>query len=199
MKKLIYKLFFIAIFSYLIYSSCIYAKVFIGASKVNEVQNQEFVRFQIFGKSENGDEKTISARFSITDDRGYEFTQIERSWNGNYLAIEFCQAKLGDKYFIFPKKIFAKERIIESVKLNRQGTELERYYNENNECYLIGNQKQKKQRNFLYTISRFANKKYAVPTLGFVSTYVIDLSNCSSDVYYSISCDRNGKLILLQM
>lgn len=199
MKKVTFKLLQLIFAFYLIYAGVIYIKVFRAAKSVNEIQNQEFLRFTIYGSSSSEEGNTVSARFAIIDSKGNEITEIERSWNGNYLAVEFNQLELADKYFIFPSKIFAKNRIIEGSKGRKKGTRLEKYYGENNECILLGKNSLKKNRLELYTISQFTNKNFLVPTFGFVNTYTLDLSDCEPDVFYVISCDSKGKLTLHRM
>lgn len=199
MKKTFINLLQIAITVYLLYAGIIYIRVFVSARNLPEFQNQEFLHFIIYGSSTSDEGNTVSARFTIVDSSGNSISEIERSWNGNYLAVKFNQAKILNKYFIFPEKIYAKDRIIESGISKNKGTHLERYYSENRECILPGKKSLKKNRENLYIISRFTNKKYYVPTFTIVDSYVLDLSNCDSDVFYTISCDKNGKLTLLQM
>jgi len=197
MKKIIYRIIGIIVTIYLLYASIIYVRLFISSKTLDENQKQDFVHFTIFGSSTNDEVNTVSAHFSIVDSRGNIITEIERSWNGNYLAIEFAQSELNGKYFIFPSRIYAKERIIEGGQNRKFGTELEKYYEENNQCILLGT-KSRKDRENLYVISRFTNKKFKVPTFNVVSTYTLDLSNCKTETYYTISCDANGKLTLHQ-
>lgn len=199
MKKTVFKLIKIIFVIYLIYAGIIYIKVFNAARNLDEIQNQEFLNFIIYGSSTSEEGNTVSARFTIVDFKGNGITEIERSWNGNYLAVVFNQSKIINKYFIFPEKIFAKNRIIESGINRKRGTQLEKYYGENRECILLGKPSLKKNRENLYLISRFTNKNYLIPTFGIVNSYTLDLSNCEPDVYYTVSCDSKGKIILRQM
>lgn len=199
MKRSIIRLFQLLWAFYILYAGIIYIKIYISANNSYEIQNQEFLHFTIYGSSTSEEGNTVSARFSIIDTKGNSITEIERSWSGNYLAVEFNQAKLDGKYFIFPSRIFAKDRIIEGDKKRKQGTQLEKYYEDNRECILLGKNSTKKNREDLYIISRFTNKNYYVPTFGFVNTYILDLSNCEADCFYTISCNNSGKLTLQKM
>lgn len=185
--------------SYIVYSGVVYFNLFIAAKNIQYTQDLEFLQLKIFGSSTTDEVNTISAHFSILDSSGNTITEIERSWNGNYLAIEFNQSEINGKYFIFPSKIFAKNRIIEGQGFNKNGISLEKYYDENNRCILLGRGYTKKDRENLYYISRFTNRQYLVPSFGMVNKYVLDLSDCDPDVLYSVSCDRKGKLTLHRM
>lgn len=195
-KKRHKKLFFVILSIYFFYATIIYTKFFLAVYKINEQQNQDFMILKIYGNSSLKDGNTVSARFSILDSNQNTITELERSWSGNYLAVNFARINLFDKEFIFPTKIFAKEKIFENSK---NGINLEKYYNENNQCMLFSQNHSIKNRKRLYLISRFANKKYLVPTFNLIKNSTINLSECKNDIFYIISCDKNGNLILHQM
>lgn len=196
LKKRHKKLFFVILSIYFFYAAIIYTKFFLAVYKINEQQNQDFMILKIYGNSSLKDGNTVSARFSILDSNQNTITELERSWSGNYLAVNFARINLFDKEFIFPTKIFAKEKIFENSK---NGINLEKYYNENNQCMLFSQNHSIKNRKRLYLISRFANKKYLVPTFNLIKNSTINLSECKNDIFYIISCDKNGNLILHQM
>lgn len=196
LKKRHKKLFFVILSIYFFYATIIYTKFFLAVYKINEQQNQDFMILKIYGNSSLKDGNTVSARFSILDSNQNTITELERSWSGNYLAVNFARINLFDKEFIFPTKIFAKEKIFENSK---NGINLEKYYNENNQCMLFSQNHSIKNRKRLYLISRFANKKYLVPTFNLIKNSTINLSECKNDIFYIISCDKNGNLILHQM
>lgn len=197
-KKNILKLFLIVFFIYIFYCLFIYSRFFFAVKKTDEIKNQDFLIFKIYGSSNTKGETTISAHFSILDSNENTITEIERSWNGNYLAVNFNKLEFMGKKFIFPSEIFAKEKIFENHK-RKKGIKLEKYYNENGQCILFSKNHSKKSKKSLYVISQFINKKYFVPTLNFVDIFTIDLSTCKNDVFYVIFCDKNGNLILRQM
>lgn len=196
LKKRHKKLFLMILSIYFFYATIIYTKFFLAVYKINEQQNQDFMILKIYGTSSLKDGNTVSARFSILDSNQNTITELERSWSGNYLAVNFARINLFDKEFIFPTKIFAKEKLFENSK---NGINLEKYYNENNQCMLFSKNHSIKNRKRLYLISRFANKKYLVPTFNLIKNSTINLSECKNDIFYIISCDKNGNLILHQM
>ena len=196
LKKKHKKLLLVILSIYFFYAAIIYTKFFFAVYKINEQQNQDFMILKIYGNSSLKDGNTVSARFSILDSNQNTITELERSWSGNYLAVNFARINLFDKEFIFPTKIFAKEKLFENSK---KGINLEKYYNENNQCMLFSKNHSIKNRKRLYLISRFANKKYLVPTFNLIKNSTINLSECKNDIFYIISCDKNGNLILHQM
>lgn len=196
LKKHFTKIILILLNMYFFYGLTIYVRFFFAVYNTNEKQNQDFLILKIYGNSSSKDGNTVSARFSILDSNQNTITELERSWSGNYLAVNFARINLFDKKFIFPTEIFAKEKIFEKSK---NGIKLEKYYDENKQCILFSQTYSLKSRKRLYTISRFINKKYLVPTFNFIKTSTINLSECKNDVFYIISCDKNGNLILHQM
>ena len=160
---------------------------------------QEFVRIRIFGSSSSPEGNTISAEFSIVDTNGNEIAAIERSWSGNYLAVEFSEVEFSGKYFLFPSKIYGKERIMQTKPLRNKSTTLEKYYDENHQCMLLGFGSTYEERNRLYKIARFANGNYLVPAFGHVVSYSLDLSNCKINTWYSIKRTANGNLVILEI
>lgn len=161
--------------------------------------NQEFLRIKIYGSSSTGEGNTVSGTFSVIDTNGNEIAVIERSWSGAYLSVEFAQADFNSKYFIFPSRIYGKNRIIEERKERNNGTSLEKYYDDNRQCMLLGYGSTLRDRKNLYILSLFSNNKYKIPDFGVTSYYTIDLSQCKTNRYYSISCDENGKLTVTEL
>ena len=165
---------------------------------------QEFLRIKIFGSSSEAEAgvsagNTVSGTFSIIDSNGNEIAVIERSWSGSYLAVEFARVGVDGKYFIFPSRIYGKNHIIEERRERSHGTLLEKYYDDYNQCMLLGYGSSLKQRKLLYRISSFATGKYLVPTFGLVTRFSIDLSSCRPDKYYSIRFSSNGNYIIEEL
>ena len=165
---------------------------------------QEFLRIKIYGSSSLSsassvfsntsvsEGNTVSGTFSIIDSNGNEIAVIERSWSGSYLAVEFARVSAGGKYFIFPSRIYGKNRIIEERRERSKGTLLEKYYDDYGQCMLLGYGSTLRERKQLYRIAAFATGKYKVPRFGLATRFSVDLSNCRPDRYYSISFYSNG-------
>ena len=177
-----------------------YITVYHAASQIDQPSQQEYIRVHLYGSSSSPDGNTISASFSVVDTAGNEIAAIERSWSGNYLSVDFAEASFKDKFFIFPLRIYGKERIMQTNKDRHGGTDLEKYYNDNNQCLLSGYGSTLYERQELYKIARFATKKLLiVPPFGHITTYSVDLSECRNDVYYSIQVLSDGKIIVKEI
>ena len=164
---------------------------------------QEFLRIKIYGSSTESDgsvgTSTVSGTFSIIDSNANEIAVIERSWSGSYLAVEFARVGMDGRYFVFPSRIYGKNRIIEERRERSKGTHLEKYYDDYGQCMLLGYGSSLKARKKLYHIAAYATGKYKVPTFGLVTRFSIDLSGCRPDRYYSISFDENGRYIVEEL
>lgn len=196
--------FLLPFFSYIfiiwiLFSSYIYISVWKSAKDLPQITQQEYLRIKIYGSSSSIDGNTVSATFSIIDSNGNEIAVIERSWTGSYLGVEFTQTKINNKYFVFPSKIYGKERIMENKTDRKKGTSLEKYYNDNKQCMLLGYGSSLLDRQKLYKIARFSTKKVPVINFGYTSTYDIDLSDCKNEKYYSITVDSQGKIKLIEL
>lgn len=197
-KKKLFLLFKAVVIFYIIYSGFIYTRVFLSAKILTSFYSSELVRIILFGSSTNEDGSTVSARISIIDTNGSETAVIERSWSGNYLCLNFYKAQLCNKTFFFPVEIYGKNQMMETQHFPVT-TSLSRYYDENQECHLLGSNSTKKNRQRLYNISRFANGKSRVFKIGKVQKITVDLSWCQTDTYYSISVGKNNELVLKKL
>lgn len=150
----------------------------------------------VYGSSSEGN--TVSANFSIIDSNGNEITTIERSWSGAYLEVQFNYVEFYGKTFYFPSKIYGKNHIFETKKY-RKTTTLEKYYDENGQCMLLGYGSSLKERKALYILSRFANGKYLVFDFNIPKKMIIDLSNCENNSFYSVSTNGYGDLAIYQL
>lgn len=160
---------------------------------------QEFLRIKIYGSSSDSEGNTVSGTFSIIDSNGNEIAVIERSWSGAYLAVEFARIGIDGKYFVFPSRIYGKNRIIEERHERSHGTLLEKYYDDYGQCMLLGYGSSLEARKKLYHIAAFATGKYRLPSFGLVNRFSIDLSACRPDRYYSISFDENGRYFVEEL
>ena len=175
-----------------------FISVWKACSETAQIPQQEFVRIRIYGSSTTMEGNTISAEFSIVDTNGNEIAAIERSWSGNYLGIEFASLEFNNNIFLFPSRIYGKERIMENSVPKKRSTTLQKYYNENNQCMLLGFGSTYEERNRLYKISSFATGKYPFPGFGHVNNYSLDLSSCKIDTWYSIHRDSAGNLMVVE-
>lgn len=197
-RMFLYLLFLLFVF-YSVANALLYLQCFNASHQLVENLNQEFLRIKIYGSSTTSQGNTVSGTFSIIDTNGNEIAVIERSWSGAYLAVEFAQINLNGRYFVFPSKIYGKNRIIEERKERKKGIFLEKYYNDYGQCMLLGYGSSLAERKALYKISVFATGKYPFLTFGLTSRYTIDLSSCHPDKYYTISSDKKGNLVINEL
>jgi len=186
-------------FLYIIFTCYIYLSCFNASHRFNKNFQQEFLRIKIYGSSVTENGSTVSGTFSIIDTNGNEIAVIERSWSGAYLAVDFVQTKLNGKYFIFPMRVFGKNRIIEEKKERKKGTLLEKYYNDYGQCMLLGFGSTLQERKSLYKISVLATNKYPLINLGVNTIYTVDLSNCKTNTYYSIKYNGDGTISVSEL
>ncbi len=206
--KLFSPLFTFIIIGYVIFTCWSYLACWNAALSLSSNIPQEFLRVKIYGSSYDSDTSpanqltatgTVSGNFAIIDSNGNEIAVIERSWSGSYLAVEFARIGIDSKYFIFPSRIYGKNRIIEEKRERSHGTLLEKYYDDYGQCMLLGYGSSLKQRKLLYRIAAFATGKYPVPGFGLVTRFSIDLSACRPDRYYSISFNEDGSYSLQEL
>ena len=199
-KEFLLSVLLILFLSWTVFVFATFLSVYHASNQLKQPTQQEYLRVRLYGSSSSSDGNTISAAFSIVDTAGNEIAAIERSWSGNYLSVDFVEATIKDKFFIFPVRIYGKERIMETKRDRHGGTLLEKYYDDNGQCLLLGYGSSLYERQELYKLSRFATKKLlVVPTLGHTTTYSIDLSECKTDVYYSIQILSDGKIVVQEI
>lgn len=187
-------------FAWILFVFFTYISLYHAAEEIKQPPQHEYLRVRLYGSSSSSDGNTVSAFFSVVDSAGNEIATIERSWSGNYLSVDFVEANIRNKYFIFPLRIYGKERIMQTYRDKNAGTDLERYYDDNSQCLLPGYGSSLYERQELYKIARFATKKLLViPTFGFTTTYSIDLSECKTDIYYSIQILSDGKIVVREI
>ena len=186
--------------SYVLFTCFVCLKSYRAASSLNCLQEtHEIMRIKIYGSSYSAEGNTVSASFSIIDSNGNEISAIERSWPGSYLGAEFARVMLYDKVFVFPVRIFGKNRIADGGRLGNRGTRLEKYYNDYRQCMLLGHGSLYKDRRQLYWLSVFATKKYHLPQFSLVDYIQLDLSACKSETYYSVVCGENGSITVVEL
>ena len=197
--KLLSPLITLAAVAYIIFSCWSVLACWNSAASLKANIPQEFLRIKIYGSSSDSEGNTVSGTFSIIDSNGNEIAVIERSWSGSYLAVEFARVGSDGKYFVFPSRIYGKNRIIEERRERSHGTLLEKYYDDYGQCMLLGYGSSLSDRKKLYRIAAFATGKYLVPSYGLVTRFSIDLSGCRPDRYYSISFSENGSYIVEEL
>ena len=197
--KLISPLFTLIFIGYVVFTCWYTLACFDALTSIPENIPQEFLRIKVYGSSSDSEGNTVSGTFSIIDSNGNEIAVIERSWSGSYLAVEFARIGSRGKYFVFPSRIYGKNRIIEERRERSHGTLLEKYYDDYGQCMLLGYGSSIRERKKLYRIAAFATGKYRIPTFGFVTRFSIDLSDCRPDRYYSISFTESGNYIVEEL
>ncbi len=200
--RLISPFFLFFLIVYVLFVCWAYLSCFNAAASLWQNVPQEFLRIKIYGSSESEGipgVNTVSGTFSIIDSNANEIAVIERSWSGSYLAVEFARVGMDGKYFVFPSRIYGKNRIIEERRERSHGTLLEKYYDDYGQCMLLGYGSSYQARKKLYRIAAFATGKYKVPAFGLVTRFSIDLSGCRPDRYYSISFDENGRYVVQEL
>ncbi len=197
--KLFTPLITLGIIVYILFTCCVTLATLNAQVSLPSNIPQEFLRIKIYGSSSDSDGNTVSGTFSIIDSNGNEISVIERSWSGSYLSVEFARLGNDGKYFVFPSRIYGKNRIIEERRERSKGTPLEKYYNDYGQCMLLGYGSSLSSRKKLYRIAAFATGKYKVPSFGLVSRFSIDLSGCRPDRYYSISFSGNGNYFVEEL
>lgn len=199
--KLISPLLTLFVIAYLVFTCWSTLACWNAAASLRENIPQEFLRIKIYGSSTSAvtEGNTVSGTFSIIDSNGNEIAVIERSWSGSYLAVEFARVGSDGKYFVFPSRIYGKNRIIEERRERSHGTLLEKYYDDYGQCMLLGYGSSLSDRKKLYRIAAFATGKYRLPSFGLVTRFSIDLSGCRPDRYYSISFTENGSYVVSEL
>lgn len=167
-------------------------------SALPEYSSEEYLRIKIYGSSYNDDGNTISGNFSLINENGLEIAVIERSWSGSYLAVDFKEIKMADKSFSFPEKIYGRDELLQYSHKPNKGTSLGKYYNENGEFILLGNNSTKMLRKKYYKIASFALGKN-IFSLKYKKTVTIDLSSCINGKYYSIVRVPSGNYLLREL
>ena len=194
--KLFTPLVTLAIVVYVVFTCWAYLACWTSAAALPSNVPQEFFRIKIYG---SGSDETVSGTFAIIDSNGNEIAVIERSWSGSYLAVEFARVGIEGKYFIFPSRIYGKNRIVEERRERSHGTTLEKYYDDYGQCMLLGYGSSLKQRKQLYRIASFATGKYTIPVFGLATRFSIDLSACRPNRYYSISFSADGDYVVEEL
>ncbi len=198
-KDFIISLLSVCAIIYILFNVYTFYSVWKCSTNLKQLPQQEYMRLIIYGTSSTSDGNTISAAFSITDTNGNEIAKIERSWAGNYLAVEFAQSDFDGKTFLFPTNIYGKDRIMQTKPSGKKKTSLEKFYDDNKQCLLLGFGSTFEERNDLYKIARFTTRRLPVLSFGHISDFSIDLSECKINCYYSIQRTSDGRIIVVEL
>lgn len=197
--NLFYQALLCIFFVFVLINCCAYLNCYAISKRMPLNFEQEFLRIKIYGASDSFDGNTVSGSFSIIDSNGNEIAVIERSWSGSYLAVEFAQCNISGNVYFFPQRIYGKNHINENLIDRQKGTDLEKYYDENAQCLLLGHGSTYEERRQLYRLARFSTKKLPVLNFGTINTYTIDLSPCKVGVFYSIKRNNYGNLVIEEL
>ena len=95
---------------------------------IDSFENKKYMTFELYGNSIN----SVSGRFTILDQKGMPVADIERSWNGSALNLEYKIVEGQGKKFVFPLKI--KDNNAEN---KNTGVDLFGYYFQKDGCVLL--------------------------------------------------------------
>ncbi len=186
---------FLALFIFFL-TVLVYGFVFVScfhASKVvPDYAPYPMVRIEFLGRGID----TVSARFSLFDTSGHEFSVIERSWSGESLGLEFATASFGEKTFSFPVRVYPKGNFANE---KRRGTNLSHYYFDHGKNMFLGTPCTDWQRKAFHTLAVFALWQSSHFESRFSHTIKIDLSSCQKDHTYDVISDSRGMLTLTEM
>ena len=165
---------------------------FSEAKKVPDFVPYPMIRIEFYGSGID----SVSARFSLFDTSGREFSVIERSWTGEALGLEFATASFSGKTFSFPLKVYPKGQYANE---KQGGTNLSNYYIDHGKNMFLGFPCTNGQRQSLYRLTSFAIWQSRRFESRFSRTIRIDLSSCEKGHTYDVIADSRGLLTLSEM
>lgn len=165
---------------------------FWAAKKVPDYAPYPMIRIEFYGSGID----SVSARFSLFDTSGREFSVIERSWTGETLGLEFATSSFGGKTFSFPLKVYPKGQYANE---KQGGTNLSYYYLDHGKNMFLGLPCTEEQRRSLYRLTAFALWQSRRFESRFSHTIKIDLSSCEKGHTYDVISDSRGLLTLSEM
>lgn len=195
---IMFNILFSFVLLYILISVFNFIRCFNYSSSIKMPENYEILRIKIYGSSELSNNNTVSANIAILDTDGSECAVIERSWNGYGLAIELNSLVFNDKYFFFPKNIYSVTSYSDTKNLfkNKKVSSLVPYYLENKKCLLLGKGYNCEYKEKLYTMGKFSFSVFASLFSSFSRKYIIDLSQCKTGIYYTVTVSSNGNIFL---
>lgn len=199
--------FFLRVFSLLLAAAAVYTaaglvsvvSVFRSSDVVGGLSG-ESLRVKIYGSGMENGTATVSAVVSLVDSNGNEMSVIERSWSGLYLSVDYACAEICGRIYMFPCRVYGHTSMAGrnsadgNIFRGSYGTTLEKYFDEDGQCMLLGAGSGLSERKALYRIARFACRKRFLPAFSLVSVRTVNLSDCMTGFYYSISSSPDGTL-----
>jgi hypothetical protein len=172
-----------------------FAACFICAKNIPDIPAFAVVRFVIFGSGID----TVSARVVLCDTKGNTIAEIERSWKGTSLSLEFVRASFGGKSVYAPYRIAASGGTGFTGFQNAvtSATALKKYYFKGGETLLFASETPETQK-ALNAFSRFALNAGTKFGTRFGSVKTISLAECQSGAYYSVMVDTRGSVFFVK-
>jgi hypothetical protein len=172
-----------------------FALCFARAENVPDIAVFAAVRFVIYGSSID----TVSARVVLCDTQGNTIAEIERSWKGTSLSLEFARASFGGK------SVYAPYRIVASGVPGFAGfqnavtsaTALKKYYLKGGGSLFFAGETPEAQK-ALDAFSRFALSAGTKFETRFCSVKTISLAECESGAYYAVMLDTRGAVFFVK-
>jgi hypothetical protein len=167
------------------------------ARHIPEVTAFPAVRFFIFGRGDD----TVSAHIALCDTEGNTFAEIERSWRGTSLSLEFASASFGGKTVNVPYRIAAAGQTgFAALSRPAGGTALKKYFMKKGKCLFFTplSADVSRAQKALYAFARFALNISARLDSRFGETKIISLAECESGVYYTVLLDTAGSTFLIR-
>ena len=172
-----------------------FAVCFIRAKNVPDIPAFAAVRFVIYGSGT----ETVSARVVLCDTKGNAIAEIERSWKGTSLSLEFARASFGGKSVYAPYRIAASGGAGFAGFQNTvtSATALKKYYLKGGRSLIFAGEPPEAQK-ALYAFSRFALNAGTKFGTRFGSVKAISIAECQSGVYYAVMLDTRGTVFFVK-
>lgn len=167
-----------------------FIECFRAADQLPFVSEYPVMHVLVYGSSADSGGDTVSARISIMDTGGTEISVIERSWNGTALSVDFVSASFSGKKILFPFRVYG-SRLSE-------GTKLAPYYMEHGRCFLLDTDASSSDLRNMYRLGRCVLSPAMRVFTRYTELYTVDLSGCTSGVYYTVYTGFDGRLFIKQ-
>jgi hypothetical protein len=172
-----------------------FAVCFAAAKNIPDIPPFAAVRFIIHGSGED----TVSARFILCDTRGGAIAEIERSWRGTSLNLEFARASFGEKSIYVPYRIAASGGGLKTGFQNSvtSSTALKKYFVKGGKTLFFRRESAAAQ-NAAHAFTRFALTVAPRAGTRFGNLLSVSLSECRPGEYYSVMVNTTGDLFLVK-
>jgi hypothetical protein len=172
-----------------------FAACFAYAKDVPDIPSFAAVRFVIYGSGID----TVSARVVLCDTKGNAIAEIERSWKGTSLSLEFARASFGGKSVYVPYRIAAAgaggfagfQNAVTSV------TAVKKHFLKNGQSLFFAQENPQEKKAF-YVFSRFALNAGTRFGSRFGSVKTLSLAECENGAYYAVMLDTRGSVFLVK-